>query len=146
MPVWSSTTVTATSERSPGLGQAVSGALDSINQYSPVVIINGLAAILFMIGYVLFGLAMIRTGTLPRWSQQRDIMEQAKVAARGAVGRAAAVAERAGSQDPSVRDVEYVRMFAKVAQVQFQAVLDGLNEHVNRLGELSGIAQAAKSG
>jgi hypothetical protein len=34
--------------------------LDSINQYVPVVIINGLAAILFMIGYVLFGVAMIR--------------------------------------------------------------------------------------
>jgi hypothetical protein len=33
-----------------------------------VVIINGLAAILFMIGYILFGVAMIRTATLPRWS------------------------------------------------------------------------------
>ena len=44
------------------------GALDSINQYSAVVIIDGLVAILFMIGYVLFGVAMIRTGTLPRWS------------------------------------------------------------------------------
>jgi hypothetical protein len=33
-----------------------------------VVIINGLAAVLFMIGYVLFGIAMIRTATLPRWS------------------------------------------------------------------------------
>ena len=42
--------------------------LDSINQYVPVVIINGLAAILFMIGYVLFGVAMIRTVALPRWS------------------------------------------------------------------------------
>src|SRR5512133_803491 len=71
-------------------------------------------------------------------SQQRDIMEQAKVAANGAVSRATAIAERAGSQDPSLRDVEYVRMFAKVAQVQFQAVLDALNEHVNQLGELSG--------
>jgi DivIVA domain-containing protein len=69
-------------------------------------------------------------------SQQRDIMEQAKVAANGAVSRATAIAERAGSQDPSLRDVEYVRMFAKVAQVQFQAVLDALKEHVNRLGEL----------
>jgi DivIVA domain-containing protein len=79
-------------------------------------------------------------------SQQRDIMEQAKVAANGAVSRATAIAERAGSQDPSLRDVEYVRMFAKVAQVQFQAVLDALNEHVNRLGELSGIAEVAESG
>jgi hypothetical protein len=42
--------------------------LDSINRYSPVVIINGLAAILFMIGYVLFGIAMIKSATLPRWS------------------------------------------------------------------------------
>jgi hypothetical protein len=33
-----------------------------------VVIVNGLAAILFMIGYPLFGVAMIRTATLPRWS------------------------------------------------------------------------------
>jgi hypothetical protein len=33
-----------------------------------VVIINGLAAILFMIGYLLFGIAMIKTATLPRWS------------------------------------------------------------------------------
>jgi len=36
-------------------------------------------------------------------------------------------------------------MFAKVAQVQFQAVLDALNEQVNRLGELSAVADAAKS-
>ena len=42
--------------------------LDAISQYSPVVIVNGLAAILFMIGYVLFGIAMIRVTTLPRWS------------------------------------------------------------------------------
>jgi hypothetical protein len=33
-----------------------------------VVIINELAAILFMIGYILFGIAMIRTATLPHWS------------------------------------------------------------------------------
>jgi hypothetical protein len=42
--------------------------LDSISQYSPVVIVNGLAAIVFMIGYVLFGVAMFRVATLPRWS------------------------------------------------------------------------------
>ena len=29
---------------------------------------NGLAAILFMISYVLFGVAMIRTATVPRWA------------------------------------------------------------------------------
>jgi DivIVA domain-containing protein len=78
-------------------------------------------------------------------SQQRDVMEQAKVAAKGAVNRATAVAERAGNEDASGRDVEYIRMFAKVAQVQFQAVLDALNEHVNRLGEGTAVAEPLKS-
>src|SRR5215207_7608118 len=50
----------------PVLAKQSPSVLDSINQYPPVVIINGLAAILFMIGYVLFGVAMIRTVTLPR--------------------------------------------------------------------------------
>jgi hypothetical protein len=52
----------------PVLAKQSPAVLDSINQYAPVVIINGLAAILFMIGYVLFGVAMIRTSTMPRWS------------------------------------------------------------------------------
>ena len=52
----------------PVLAKQSPAVLDSISQYSPVVIVNGLAAILFMIGYVLFGVAMIRTATLPRWS------------------------------------------------------------------------------
>ena len=78
-------------------------------------------------------------------SQQRDIMEQAKVAAKGAVNRATAVAEQAGSQDASVRDVEYIRMFAKVAQVQFQAVLDALNEQVTRLGEVPAVDEPLRT-
>jgi DivIVA domain-containing protein len=78
-------------------------------------------------------------------SQQRDVMEQAQVAAKGAVNRATAIAERAGSEDASVRDVEYIRMFAKVAQVQFQAVLDALNEHVSRLGEVPTTAEPLRS-
>jgi hypothetical protein len=36
--------------------------------------------------------------------------------------------ERAGSENPSVRYVEYVRMFAKVAKLQFRAVLDAFND------------------
>ncbi len=52
----------------PFLAKQSPAVLDSINQYVPVVLINGLAAILFMIGYVLFGVAMIRTSTVPRWS------------------------------------------------------------------------------
>jgi DivIVA domain-containing protein len=77
-------------------------------------------------------------------SQQRDVMEEAKVAAKGAVSRATAVAERAGSQDPSVQDVEYIRMFAKVAQVHFQAVLDALDEQLHRLGDVPEIAKPAR--
>jgi hypothetical protein len=52
----------------PVLAKQSPAVLDSISQYIPVVIINGLAAILFMIGYVLFGVAMIRTPTPPRWA------------------------------------------------------------------------------
>jgi hypothetical protein len=52
----------------PVLAKQSPAVLDSISQYPPVVIVNGLAAILFIIGYVLFGVAMIRTATLPSWS------------------------------------------------------------------------------
>jgi hypothetical protein len=59
--------------------------------------------------------------------------------------RATAIAERAGSEGASVREVEYIRIFAKVAQVQFQAVLDALNEQVSRLGEVPTTAEPLKS-
>src|SRR5215213_7368240 len=52
----------------PVLAKQSPAVLDSLSQYLPVVTINGLAAILFMIGYILFGIAMIRTVALPRWS------------------------------------------------------------------------------
>ena len=52
----------------PVLAKQSPAVLDSISQYLPVVIINGLAAILFMVGYVLFGVAMIRAATLARWA------------------------------------------------------------------------------
>jgi hypothetical protein len=52
----------------PVLARESPATLDGINQYSPVVISNGLAAIAFMIGYALFGIAMIRTPRLPRLS------------------------------------------------------------------------------
>ena len=74
-------------------------------------------------------------------SQQRDVMEQASTAAQGAVARATATIERAGSDDPSFQDIEYIRMFARVAQVQFRAVLDALNEQVNRLSDVPEMAE-----
>jgi hypothetical protein len=52
----------------PVLAKQSPAVLDSINRYLPVVIINGLAPILFMIGFALLGVAMIKTATLPRWS------------------------------------------------------------------------------
>jgi cell division initiation protein len=78
-------------------------------------------------------------------SQQRDVMEQAKMAAKGAVTRATSIAENTSNEDASVRDVEYIRMFAKVAQVQFQAVLDALNEHVSHLGEMQPVAEPLRA-
>ena len=36
-------------------------------------------------------------------------------------------------------------MFAKVAQVQFRAVLDALNEQVNRLGQVQGGEERSES-
>jgi DivIVA domain-containing protein len=74
-------------------------------------------------------------------SQQRDVIEQASTAAKGAVARATETIQRAGSDDPSFQDIEYIRMFAKVAQVQFRAVLDALNEQVNRLTDVPEIAE-----
>jgi hypothetical protein len=52
----------------PVLAKESPAVLDSINQYTPVVAINGLAAITFMVGFALFGIAMIRTASLPHVS------------------------------------------------------------------------------
>lgn len=70
--------------------------------------------------------------------QQRDIIEP------GYETEQAAVVETISAGDNMLRhngsppsDVEDVRMFAKVAQMQFRAVLDALDEQVNRLGQFS---------
>jgi hypothetical protein len=52
----------------PVLARQSPDMLDAINQYNPVVIISGLAAICFIVGYAIFGIAMTRTVTLPRLS------------------------------------------------------------------------------
>ena len=52
----------------PVLAKEAPAVLDAIAQYWPVAVINGLAAIAFIIGYVLFGIAMTKTATLPRSS------------------------------------------------------------------------------
>jgi hypothetical protein len=52
----------------PVLARQSPDVLDAITQYSPVVVINGLAAICFIAGYAIFGIAMTKTVTLPRLS------------------------------------------------------------------------------
>ena len=50
----------------PVLAKQSPAVLDAITEYPPVVGINGLAAIAFMVGYALFGIAMTRSPSLPR--------------------------------------------------------------------------------
>jgi len=52
----------------PVMAKEAPTTLDAIGQYWPVAVINGLAAILFMLGYLMFGIAMAKTATLPRSS------------------------------------------------------------------------------
>jgi hypothetical protein len=52
----------------PVLARQSPTVLDSITEYPPVVGVNGVAALTFMVGYLLFGIAMIRSLALPRWS------------------------------------------------------------------------------
>jgi hypothetical protein len=50
----------------PVLAKQAPAVLDSINRYQPVVVVNGLAALAFIIGYAVLGIAMTRTATIPR--------------------------------------------------------------------------------
>jgi hypothetical protein len=50
----------------PVLARQSPGVLDSITKYPPAVAINGVAAVAFMTGYALFGIAMLRARALPR--------------------------------------------------------------------------------
>ena len=52
----------------PVLARQAPAVIDAISQYPPVVAVNGLAAMTFMVGYALFGIAIIRTAALPRLS------------------------------------------------------------------------------
>ena len=52
----------------PVLAKVAPITLDEIAAYPPVVIFNGLAALAFMVGYVLFGTAIALSRVLPRWA------------------------------------------------------------------------------
>lgn len=65
--------------------------------------------------------------------QQRELLEKARQVVGDAVPRV-----EAASREPSVhsaREVEYVRTFAKVAQIQLRSVLEALTEQVDRLAD-----------
>jgi DivIVA domain-containing protein len=77
--------------------------------------------------------------------QQRDIIEPGREADHGAMVEAMSTVEHSIRQGGSgASDVEDVRMFAKVSQAQFRAVLDALDEQVSRLGEFSDAAERPK--
>jgi DivIVA domain-containing protein len=76
--------------------------------------------------------------------QQRDIIQRAhdsaeevsrRIGAHQIVTRSAQAAVEQGYTTP-VPEIEYVRTFARVAQVQLRSVLDALNDQVDRLSEV----------
>jgi DivIVA domain-containing protein len=75
--------------------------------------------------------------------QQREMLDTARSNARpaaepGPLGETTTVLD--GQHPPghaASGEVEYVRTFARVAQVQLRSVLDALTEQVNRLGDVS---------
>jgi cell division initiation protein len=76
-------------------------------------------------------------------TQYSEILRRAEdsVATREAVPVPAATA--AGYTD-TIQEIEYVRTYTKVAQVQLRAVIDALAEQVDKLGDLP-IARADRS-
>jgi DivIVA domain-containing protein len=62
--------------------------------------------------------------------QYREVLERAERSA-GHV-----VAGLATPEGPTLPEIEYVRTYAKVAQIQLRSVLDALTEQVDRLGTL----------
>jgi len=82
--------------------------------------------------------------------QQREILEEAHKAAESAAeatarGLVSSAANAPGSTPLPVPDVEYVRTFARVAQVQLRSVLDALSEQVDRLGEATEVEREGRS-
>lgn len=85
--------------------------------------------------------------------QQREILEQAHRAADAAAREAAQVSGRsivtsvttaATEYTTPVPEIEYVRTFARVAQVQLRSVLEALADQVEQLGELPRFDQESR--
>ena len=69
-------------------------------------------------------------------TQYREILERAEATATQATG--SIPVQQAG---PPVPEIEYVRTYAQVAQIQLRSVLEALTEQVDRLGSLPQPAQ-----
>jgi len=72
-------------------------------------------------------------------NQQREILQRAQEAAENAVRTSAAALPEGGAVEGytmPVQEIEYVRTFARVAQVQLRSVLEALTEQVEKLGEV----------
>jgi cell division initiation protein len=78
-------------------------------------------------------------------NQQREILQRAHDAAGNAVRVSATVVPEGpvGGYDTPVQEIEYVRTFARVAQVQLRSVLEALTEQVDKLGEVPRLTQGA---
>ena len=84
------------------------------------------------------GMQSARDLMLAARSHQREIVTPTGDAEFASVGAATMPAGHGSHPESSVAsEVEDVRTFARVAQVQFRAVLEALNEQVNRLGSVS---------
>ena len=69
-------------------------------------------------------------------THQREIVSPTGDADYGSIG-AATIPTGHAAEGSVPSEIEDVRNFARVAQVQFRAVLEALNEQVNRLGSVS---------
>jgi DivIVA domain-containing protein len=80
-------------------------------------------------------------------NQQREILQRAHEAADNAVRMSAAVRPDGAVQGyvTPVQEIEYVRTFARVAQIQLRSVLDALTEQVDRLGEVPKLSAGASA-
>jgi DivIVA domain-containing protein len=65
-------------------------------------------------------------------SEQRSIMDEAHEVAKRAVAHVSATTRHTASK----QEIQYVRSVAEAAQLQFRAVLDALNDQVDKLGEM----------
>lgn len=75
-------------------------------------------------------------------SQYHDILQRAQEAAANSVRDISSVntagsAGVHGDYSASVPEIEYVRTYARVAQVQLRSVLDALTQEVDKLGQIS---------